>query len=361
MSLPTALRSLTSSSRTSGTTERLRSDHILTLELFQETVDENAALREELSALKKRQASVGGVDESEESSGGSTSDAGLVQRVIAQDGAIQALTSEVKTLKLKLNNAEIEVRNLKVSSNSNEALRRELDAMVKADKERREREAVEASSSERNKQNTQALELQLVEEQRAHCLTREALEKLQAIHEALKTSAFEKEQDAQGRLAEVLEALATMGGEKQVLENDKLEAALRIGSLELKYKDMVRQRDGEQRVSQDRLHKERLAWEQERSHNTQLVSTLQEQIAALNSKVEDLSASSSSAVFLTTSSVASSSSSSSAPPPAAHKQVENDSICSFEEFIRLKKENKALKLQLAQATQSSTPGSRKER
>ena len=45
---------LVGSLRRETTQERLRSDHIMTLELFQATVDENGELKEEVQRLKKQ-------------------------------------------------------------------------------------------------------------------------------------------------------------------------------------------------------------------------------------------------------------------------------------------------------------------
>ena len=95
---------LVGSLRSQTTQERLRSDHIMTLELFQATVDENAELKLELGRLKAKLASSSADTEEGEVEDGESAKSGgatLVQKVLKQEKELKDLREEVKVLKAK--------------------------------------------------------------------------------------------------------------------------------------------------------------------------------------------------------------------------------------------------------------------
>ena len=135
---------LVGSLRSQTTQERLRSDHIMTLELFQATVDENAELKLELSKLRaKLDASstdrdIDGEDgEASTKTGGAT----LVQKVLKQESELKDLREKVKVLKAKGVQDDMTIAKLTKSNSSNDALKRQLDNMLKEAAERDAREA----------------------------------------------------------------------------------------------------------------------------------------------------------------------------------------------------------------------------
>ena len=130
------------------TSERLRSDHILTLELFQDTVNENGTLKEEVASLRKAlKAAKEGSDEADEKAGGedgnedtAKQDAAIVQKVLKQDKELAELKMQVKSLTSKNTGMELSITQLKKSNFSNEKMKQELDVLLKADEERQKHE-----------------------------------------------------------------------------------------------------------------------------------------------------------------------------------------------------------------------------
>ena len=128
------------------TSERLRSDHILTLELFQETVNENTSLKEEVASLRKAlKATKEGTEEKDATDDNNEEtakqqDAAIVQKVLKQDKELAELKLQVKSLTSKNAGLELSVTQLKKSNFSNEKMKQELDVLLKADEERQKHE-----------------------------------------------------------------------------------------------------------------------------------------------------------------------------------------------------------------------------
>ncbi len=157
-----------------ATSERLRSDHILTLELFQATVDENAQLKDELSRLRARQSAEGLLGEEDGDADGSSSKkdsgAALVQKVLKQEKELTELRASVKTLKAQGVQDQMTITRLTKSNLSNEGLKKQLDEMLRAEREREAREAAE---------NQKIVEKEPVVELHDH---NECLETISALH-----------------------------------------------------------------------------------------------------------------------------------------------------------------------------------
>jgi hypothetical protein len=125
--------------RGAATTERLRSDHIMTLELMQETVDENDMLKELNKRLHARLKSLGD-DGSSSSTAVSTaadtinndndsnnSSAAMVQRILKQEKELTSLRNENKMLKARSMQDERQIRDLQRKLTSYDSMHKELE------------------------------------------------------------------------------------------------------------------------------------------------------------------------------------------------------------------------------------------
>ena len=125
--------------RGAATTERLRSDHIMTLELMQETVDENDMLKELNKRLHARLKSLGD-DGSSSSTAVSTaadtinndndsnnSSAAMVQRILKQEKELTSLRNESKMLKARSMQDERQIRDLQRKLTSYDSMHKELE------------------------------------------------------------------------------------------------------------------------------------------------------------------------------------------------------------------------------------------
>ena len=247
--------SIVSKVRGATTGERLRSDHIMTLELFQATMDENGQLKEELRRLKRTLRCQGdGTDEAEEEEeappqivvDADKSNAVMVQKILKQDKELAELRLETKQLKIKRTQDELRLRDLQRSNNSNEALRLEL-------------EAFKNSSSETDKQSDKDRELllQLQERHQEHVIQADAEQsslrgRIQQLEEAAKggEEQREKHQEQMLLLEEQVSALQTqladVGEKCELADADKRK-------WEAKYEALRRAADEAERALQDQV------------------------------------------------------------------------------------------------------------
>lgn len=368
---------LVGSLRSQTTQERLRSDHIMTLELFQATVDENAELKLELGRLKAKLASSSADTEEGEVEDGESAKSGgatLVQKVLKQEKELKDLREEVKVLKAKGVQDEMTIAKLTKSNSSNEALKRQLDHMLKEAAERDAREAAEREVK------------QPVVELHDH---NECLATITALNESMLKSErghLEKKEKLEMELLKQSATNSSLLDGNKVLQEENEELKNSLANWECKYKELQKARDLEERSLKDKIHASDLQMvkmEQEAANHLGANALLieldsvkaqryqlevsnneqQVEIKRLKKRIEQLEEDSSganplllpaaspvaaeptqdSAFFLTMAQ----SSSASALPSA------NVGGTGFAEFVALKKENKSLKAQLQQLTRGA--------
>ena len=384
--LATGGTGLVKSLRETATTERLRSDHIMTLELMQETVDDNAELKAANKRLLARLTHLGdggsaGEEDATAKSGNDADAAGnkaVLQKVLQQAEELTALRTENKLLKGRASQDEKRIRDLQRSSSSNEAMKRELDAF-KAKLAAEERAAAAAEGAAGAAADSALLEAQIAE---LASKLEEATWQLRGHVPgcALRISELESELSAAGTPEEGLEeSIAAARAQVQSLEQqlelllaeeETKDAASTV--LQAKYRDLRKSCDDGERALQDKLHRAAQASQTSQAAATaQLelvqteVNTLQAANASLRKEAAELQAALAklpnpnplllqaepepepevdSAFFLTGAPTA-------APAPAAAASTEG---VSFNEFVRMRTENKSLKLQLLQLSQSQS-------
>ena len=361
------------------TQERLRSDHIALMEVLQASVDENCVLKAEIAKLRS---SAGGVGETKEGTGPppcheKENAAFMLQRVLAADAIVAALTAEVKVLKAKLASADLETRALKKSNSSNESLRRELDAVLQAQRERDAREEVQAQAQaealalERAKtlQAASASEPHAAAEAAAAATTASALAALQSRYDALERAHADLTLGLEEMRAE--QACSALATEACTLRCAALEAELaaqaaQSASRERAARDAVRVQQDIEAALRDELHAQALRAEAERSAAAGVSRQLEIAAGRLRAyeDVEKHRAAAAPPPSSSFPSFSSSSSSSSSKYAASEPDAEPDNGADssafltaegavsggpglFEEFVRLKRENRTLRLQLA--------------
>ena len=122
-----------------ATSERLRSNHIMTLELMEETTEENATLKsinkKLLAKLNQLNADVDIEAEDEDSNEKEVEEKStkiMIGRLMKQDKDLAELRKETKLLKGKQLQDEKRIRDLERSNDSNSQLRKELDTFKSA-------------------------------------------------------------------------------------------------------------------------------------------------------------------------------------------------------------------------------------
>lgn len=372
------------------TQERLRSDHIALMEVLQASVDENIRLKAEITKLKSSgsgNGEGGGGGEGEAKEGNGETAAFMLQRVLAADANVAALTAEVKVLKSKLASADLETRALKKSSSSNESLRRELDALLQAQRERDARDEARALA-EAEAQAAAVLALERAQalqaapaiepphaaaESAAAAATAADLAALQLRHAALAQAHADQALVLEELRAELARSAAA--AEAAALRSAALEAELgsqaaASASRERAARDAARVQQDIETALRDELHAQSLRAEAERAAVAELARQL-ETAAGRVRAYEDIektraSAPPPSSFFASFSSSSSSSSKygASEPEPRDASDGPDGSLFLtgseagagvapggpgglFEEFVRLKKENRTLRLQLA--------------
>jgi hypothetical protein len=234
--------------------ERLRSDHLAMMEMLQASENENMSLKAEVARLKGQIAR--GVEEapSIESSGSAESMAVLVQRVMTQDSTIKELTADNKVLKSKLASSELEARNLKKASSANDKMRRELNEMLTLQK-RLDQDEADAEA------RLLSLRQQVAEKE----ATDEAYAALLLHHAALQSSSEQRNQAQlarvtalEGRVAELEENNATSDAALAVKQ-------ARISTLELTLREMTRVQNDSEAALSDRCHAQGLELERSRA------------------------------------------------------------------------------------------------
>ena len=347
------------------TTERLRGDHIATLEVLQATVDENVSLKAEIARIKsgvQGASGCGADDETKEGSGQHPKEeaaAFLVQRMLAADATMATLTNENKVLKSKLASNDIEMRNLKKSCSANEIMKKELDIMLQAQRNKEKEKEEDRKESEAQAQTMRdkalrdqaheagSIEVSLQAELHAKAA---ALEALQAAHESLQHDAAQYRArtelivaNLRGELQQSAKSSEAAAQQLEALEAEMLQRAVMASAAELSMRESARVSQDIEEALQDRLHAATLQVEAERS----VIAKLQAQMGDMAKKLEEdqkrssastqLSSSASAPAFMTIN-----------PPEEEHA----GGAGLFEEFVRLKRENKTLKLQLATLAQS---------
>ena len=358
------------------TQERLRSDHIALMEMLQTSVSENESLKAELAKLKARgqavAVSAAEVDDAAPAIPSTApapsveSTASMVQRILAQEATIKDLKEEVKVLTGKLSSASIEIRNLKKSSSANESLRRDLDNLLAAQKLRDQQDAETASSL--GDLNGKLKDYQALEQ---------AMSKLSSEHDSLKTSSQSTEMSLRTRVQELEQLGETRSQDLLAAQSDATVKAVRISALELTIKELSRVKEDMEQVWRDKYHAESLAGERGKAALVELSDArareakLQQALVAMQAELQAATAAAAAAsIVAKNASITNSSSSgnegikpnpildvpaSSAfltselqqhqPRTDSSEQVASGGL--FEEFIRLKRENKLLKLELA--------------
>ena len=256
-----------------ATSERLRSDHILTLELFQATVDENGSLKEEVARLTARLAAEGLVTEDEsadDKNGKKDSGAALVQKVLKQEKELTELRGQVKTLKAKGVQDDITITRLTKSNSSNEALKKQLDDMLKAEAERAQKDA--ARDKELNDAKAQV-------DLHDH---NECLETITTLNNKMMKDAEEFKNSKQGIEDEVVKLTTAnsnlMTTEKSLREENE-DLKERLAKWETKYAMAMKTNDDALRAAQDKAFAAELELTSTHQQSLDLVS-LQEELHA---------------------------------------------------------------------------------
>jgi hypothetical protein len=391
--------------RATATTERLRSDHILTLELMQETADENASLKEINKKLLARLNALDGGNVQVDVGGGITDAASMndkdkdkdtaqiIQRVLKQDKEIGDLKTENKLLKLRSSQDDKQLREMQRKLASYEAMRRELESFKEksgggsggggdADSDTKGKGICSKDGDESRLAQIQALQeecTRTAEMYKGHMSTCSAtLEQVQLSHAAAidqQNKKFEADiAQLQDTIQNLLSVSKAASGELHTVQ----------GQLEMqvsKYKDLRRMADQGEQALQDRLHAARI----ENSSLTSQISELQTQVGSLEEtkrQLEDrinalqrelakhLTTAAASSLrnplllqpqvdanasgggggfFLTTTADRTSDKARDSMESEPESIVESGSGgggAHFAEFVQLRKENKALKLQL---------------
>jgi myosin heavy subunit len=221
----------------------------MTLELFQSTVDENGQLKDEVKRLRARLLcqdgeEVEGEGTDQDSSSSSSSGAALVQKVLKQEKELKDLREQVKALKTKGVQDEMAITKLTKSNSSNDALRKQLDNMMK---EAAERDAAK-EAAERDAAAVPTVEIHDHDE----CL--------QTIT-ALNTRMQDSQSEFDSRLKQVEDETLKLSGSNSSLQtNNKAlqeeNTGLReqLEALERKYKEFQKAQDGSERALRDRIH-----------------------------------------------------------------------------------------------------------
>lgn len=377
---------LVGSLRRETTQERLRSDHIMTLELFQATVDENGELKEEVQRLKKQLAGSiveGGDEDGDSGEAGKSAKSGgasLVQKVLKQEKELKELREQVKVLKAKGVQDDMTIAKLTKSNSSNEALKMQLDSMLKEAAERDAREAAEREAANKSPpvelhdheeclETISALNQKMLQNEKDFSENREKLEKEVLKQSAVNTSLLESNKALQE-------------------ENEELKSSL--SSWERKHKEFQRARDMQERALQDKIHASDLQiskLEQEATGHLDAAALLEElevvrsqrgqleianndqamEIRRLKERVEQLEEERSGAnpLLLPSAQQQQPSTADSAffltgaqPTGQAQAQAQTGPQAGaggFAEFVQLKKENKSLKAQLQQLQRKGAP------
>ena len=382
--------------RETATTERLRSDHILTLELMQETVDDNVALKAANKRLLARLARLDdnrlgegeGEDENEEGAGEGEEQAeaarkATLQKVLKQAEELTAMRTENKLLKGRAVQDEKRIRDLQRSSSSNEAMKRELDAFKAKLTADDASSAVGPSEGECRCAEMQALlddlsvQLGAATEQ-LHNHVPGCADRIRQLEQQVQDSRDAGEVSAK-KLTATQEQAQALEQQLELLlaEEEAKDAAHAV--LQAKYKDLRKVNDDSLRALHDRRHREAQAAQAALSaadaHLTETQAevavlqsanaSLQQQVAELLSRLQRIPAnplllqaeSSESSFFLTGDAVPAP-----APAPAGAATVPQVAVketVSFDEFVRLRTENKALKLQLVELITSGQKGGNK--
>jgi len=381
--------------RRSATTERLRADHITTLELMQETMDENVSLKELNKRLLSRLAQLGAApadDDSHDSAAAADSakeNAQMVQRLLKQEKELSDLRAENKTLKSRATADEKRIRELQVAQGKYEGMRMELqklkdmsDLAASASSASSATAIATAGSVEQNEVTALRKQLQDVTTQ----LTA-AQEYLQthvpACHTKIDALSREVADIATKHKAAVTEAAAATSSQLEVQNSfdavvaDLCALQVKYVSLEAKYKDQRRSASDTERSLLDRMHaavqetadvqsalvtaqQTQEALRSENSRQEQLIRVLQAELAeevqrnrnnplllpAAAAEAEDSEAVS--AFFLTGAGAGTATGAGSGGRGAAGSDFSDSN---FGEFVRLRKENKSLKLQLLELSQ----------
>lgn len=403
---------LVDSLRRSATTERLRTDHIMTLEIMQETMDENVSLKEMNKRLLAQLLQLGGTAPSDETAGASGGDedkiaaekanAQMVQRLLKQEKELADLRVENKTLKSRATADEKRLRELQVAQGKYEAMRIELQklkGMSDAASPASSADGAEQGEVTALRQQLQDVTSELTAAQEylaAHipaCQAKIDVLSQELLDAAAKQEAATTEAAAAGAAqAEALASLDAVSAEFEALQG-------KHSSLEAKHKDLRRSANDTERSILDRMHAAEaenveaqaalsavqqthadalLAQQAEVKRLQRLVSTLQAELAeALKNRhnplllpaAEEAEGGGDSAFFLT--GAITIAPIEEAQGVARDKGRDRDrdrddrgggegnsdgKDLNFAEFVRLRKENKSLKLQLLEVSQAHTHG-----
>ena len=358
------------------TTERLRSDHIMTLELMKETMDENASLKDINKKLLAKLTRLGddGIINDDASNNQAThsekmeaDSSALTKRLLKQEEELGSLRNENKLLKGQAKQDQRRIKELQRSNNSNDALRRELDMLkVETSKVAETPDARDDSTVLKAQVQELTEKLQVAAEQLGEhvpgCVHRitELEASLQIATDHTSNSVLDYEQ----KLQQAHERTAALETQVNTLLEQEKDAISKCTLLETKYRELKKLSDISERALKDRLHEAGLrieaseaATEKTKAHleekeytirelqgiNTNLEKRVAELLA--RSKVQSnpllLQPDSDDSAFFLTDSVEVNP----APKPADE---------SFDEFVRLRKEVKSLKLQLLELSQSKS-------
>jgi len=406
---------LVDSLRRSATTERLRTDHIMTLEIMQETMDENVSLKEMNKRLLAQLLQLGGTAPSDETAGAGGSDedriaaekanAQMVQRLLKQEKELADLRVENKTLKSRATADEKRLRELQVAQGKYEAMRIELQKLK--DMSGAASSASSADGAEQGevtalRQQLQDLTSELATAQEylaAHipaCQAKIDVLSQELLDAAAKQEAATTEVAAAGAAqAEAQASLDAVSADFEALQG-------KLSSVEAKYKDLRRSASDTERSILDRMraaeaenvaaqaalsavqqtHADALLAQQAEVMRLQrLVSTLQAELAeALTNRhnplllpaAEEAEGGGDSAFFLTGAIAIAPAEEAQGVARDKGKDRDRDDRgggegnsdgkdLNFAEFVQLRKENKSLKLQLLELSQALTHGKSKSR
>ena len=355
-----------------ATSERLRSDHILTLELFQATVDENAHLKEELSRLQARSSAEGllGEEDGGKDASSSKKDSGavLVQKVLKQEKELTELRASIKTLKAQSVQDQMTITRLTKSNLSNEGLKKQLDDMLLAERERETREAAELAKG--------AVEEDLHDHN--ECL--ETIETLQR-----KISAAEESHD---NLVKTLqnEIVKLTGNNSNLMESGKAltkeneDLREKLSKWEIKFSMAMKANDEALRASQEKAHLAQLQVASSQQESSSDLAALQDELDTerqaklelemrnrdllrqLNEAEEALKNQQGNPLLLPAADSGSDSSFFMTGSQSTPRLVEAVGLAQppaqgshFEEFIKLKKENKTLRAELSAVKKARGP------
>ena len=379
----TAGSGLVKSLREVATTERLRSDHIMTLELMQDTIDENSMLKDVNKKLLARLNRLGddGIinDDNSDENVTDNTDAGssaLTKKLLKQEEELASLRTENKLLKGQARQDERRIKELQRSNNSNDALRRELDALkAEAAKQMPANDVISAESETALKAQIQDLTEKLLnaaEQLDGHvpgCMHRIA--ELEASLQSATSHASTSAEGSEQRYQQAQEQIAALEAQLDALLNEEEGHIQKYHLLETKYKELRKLSDGGERVLRDKLHESNLKHEalvtaaenaqrnlQEKEDTLQQLlltnASLEKQVAELlarpqaqpNPLLLQPDTDDSTTFFLT------------GDGGKASGQVQASAVLSkdmsFDEFVRLRKEVKSLKVQLLELSQAKS-------